>query len=401
MSDIAAPEFNTEADNLLAGVGLGGEGSLPVVEAPAPEAAAPNAGAVPEGQPGGTSPPGGQAAPEVPAPAPLSSPAATPAPEAPKAEPAPAPTTPGIAVGKSVRLIPTDNIDVLAAELKKNNPGMSFHAACDAAREQLGVRPAAPAAPVAPATAHAQTPAAPETQAAELSPALARMEAIAGEIATLNPIIDAAEIQQLQIEAMRLQPQAVKEQATLQVQQLMQDQATLTAEQQEAQAAIERSWKDATDAFQTLAQVDSPLREAYEDRMEELRQSNNPADLAILDLPNCEFIVASMCAARLGAGAFAPSAAVAQPGGAPAPLTGSPASQTPQPMAQPRPVLPVVPGFAGGDHTQLAGLRQPDPNADLQTRLAAARTPLEEADMLMDSISGGNGPRSGAPFFMS
>lgn len=357
-------------------------------DAPAPESSqeqAPNAGAVPEGQPGGNSHPGGQAAPEVPAPAPLSPPPAAPAPaEVPKAEPSPAPTTPGIAVGKSVRLIPTDNIDVLAAELKKNNPGMSFHAACDAAREQLGVRPAAPSAPVAPVAAPAQTPAAPETQAAELSPALARMEAIAAEIGTLNPIIDAAEIQQLQIEAMRLQPAAVKEQATLQVQQLMQDQATLTAEQQEAQAAIERAWQTATTTFPTLAQDNSPLREAYEDSMEELRQSTNPADLAILDHPNCEFIVASQCAARLGAGAFAP-AAVAQPGGAPAPLTGSPASQTPQPMAQPRPVLPVVPGTAGGDHTQQAGLRAPDAAADLSARLNQA----ESIDDLVNAFNEG------------
>jgi len=400
MSDIAAPEFNAEADNLLAGVGLGGEGSLPVVT-PAPETAAPNAGAVPEGQPGGNAAPGVQAAPEVPAPAPLSPPAAAPAPEAPKTEPAPAPTTPGIAVGKSVRLIPTDNVDVLAAELKKSNPGMPLHEAVDQARQKLGIHPATPAAPTAPAApVAAPTPAAPETPAVELSPALARMEAIAAEMKGLNSIIDREQYEALQLEAMSLQPQAVREQAALQIQQLMQDQATLTAEQQAAQAAIEQAWQTATTTFPTLAQENSPLRESYEDAMEELRQSNNPADLAILDHPNCEFIVASQCAARLGAGAFAP-AAVAQPGSAHAPLTGSPAPQSLLPTAPPRPVLPVVPGFAGGDHTQLAGLRQPDPNADLQTRLAAARNPLEEADMLMDSITGGQGPRSGAPFFIS
>ena len=174
----------------------------------------------------------------------------------------------------------------------------------------------------------------------------------------------------------------------------------MTAEQEQAQAVIDQAWQTATTTFPLLAQENSPLRDSYEDAMEELRQSTNPADLAILEHPNCEFIVASQCAARLGAGAFAP-AAVAQPGGVPAPLPGSPAPQQHQTTALPRPALPVVPGFASGDHTQQAGLRQADPNADLQTRLAAARSPLEEADMLMDSITGGQGPRSGTPFFMS
>ncbi len=389
MSDIAAPEFNAEADALLAGIG---ESVAGIVSAPEPVVTAPNAGVVPEGQPGGGAAPGVQAAPETPAPAPLS-----PAPVT--QEPVPAAPQPGIAIGKSVRLVPTDAVDVAAAEIKKNNPGLSLHEAVDQARQKLGVQPTATPAPAAPAPAPTQQ--APETPAAELTPALARMEAIATEIGELNPIIDAAEIQQLQLEAMRLQPVAVKEQATLQLQQLMQDQASLTAEQQEAEAAIARSWQSATTTFPTLAQDNSPLRDAYEDRMEELRQSTNPSDLAILEHPECEVLVASMCAARLGASAFAP-AAVAQPGGNPnAPVPGSPAPHTPLPTAPPRSVLPVVPGFASGDHTQLAGLRPADPNADLQTRLAAARSPLEEADMLMDSISGGNGPRSGAPFFMS
>jgi hypothetical protein len=377
MSDIAAPEFNTEADALLAGIGESGAG---VVSAPEPVVTTPNAGVAPEGQPGGDAAPGGQAAPKAPAPAPTS--------------PVSAPQ-PGIAIGKSVRLVPVDAIDVAAAEIKKSNPGLSFHESVDQARQKLGIQPVVTPAPAAPAPAPTETP------AAELTPALARMEAIATEIGELNPIIDAAEIQQLQLEAMRLQPVAVKEQATLQLQQLMQDQASLTAEQQEAEAAIARSWQSATTTFPTLAHDNSPLRDAYEDRMEELRQSTNPSDLAILEHPECEVLVASMCAARLGASAFAP-AAVAQPGGNPnAPVQGSPAPHTPLPTASPRSVLPVVPGFASGDHTQLAGLRPADPNADLQTRLAAARSPLEEADMLMDSISGGNGPRSGAPFFMS
>lgn len=389
MSDIAAPEFNAEADTLLAGIGLGGEGSLPAADAGT--TATPNAGAGPHGQPVGNTAPGGQTSPEVPAPAPAE--------PALKTETVPAaPSVPGIAIGKSVRLVPTDAVDVAAAEIKKSNPGMPLHEAVDQARQQLGIRPAAAPAPtVLPASAEPVTP---ETPTTELSPALARMEAIAAEIGTLNPIIDAAEIQALQVEHMRLQGQAVREQAQLQYQQMMQEQSAMTAEQEAAQAVIDQAWQTATTTFPLLAQENSPLRDSYEDAMEELRQSNNPADLAILEHPNCEFIVASQCAARLGAGAFA-SAAVAPPGGAPAPLTGSPASQHYQTMAQPRPVLPVVPGFASGDHTQHAGLRQADPNADLQTRLAAARSPLEEADMLMDSITGGQGPRSGAPFFMS
>lgn len=357
-------DFTDAADAMLSGTGD--------FDAPAP----PEAPVAPE-------PALAPAAPEAPTePAPPATPEVPPAPEV----PAPvAPVETGIREGKSVRIIPQNAVDVRAAELVKSTRGLSLAAAVDQARQEMG------AAQPAPAPAPQHPPAEPAAPPAEpvLSPNAQRFADIQARLEELNPIIDADEFKRLSVEGMKLGAVVAGEYSQAQFQRLLQERDSEIQEQQQLQGIFERNFQEAVQMFPALAVEDSPVREAYEDRMEELRQSTQPSDIAILDHPDCEKIVASMVAARFGAAAFAPAGAAKPAGTAPIPPGSSPAPAA-APSATPRPAMPTI--GANGEHLQPAGLRPADPTADLSARLASATTFDDAADAFMSGLSRGDRP---------
>lgn len=355
MSDVAAPapEFNDLADQLLAGMLTQPDGDTAPAAAPVP---APQPALAPE--------------PAAPAPAAETPPAPEPAPHVPLPET-------GIRVDKAVRLTPKTDVDVRAATLAKT--GMDLASAVDQARRELGLAPAPAPAPAAPqpvsqSSAPTVSEPAPESVAAQ-------MEAIAAKMGELHSVIDAAEILELQQQSIRLQPALMQE--------MIQQQQSQATDMAAAEIVIQQNWNEACQFYQTLADESSPHRQAYEAEVERIKFSQDEQELALLNQPDFELLIATRTARVVGAAAFTP-VSTAQPATTNPP--GSSSLQQPAPAAQPRTVLPVVSGHAREDHSPNAGLRAPDPQQDLNQRLSQLSDPGDIADALFASISGGSSP---------
>lgn len=265
------------------------------------------------------------AAPPAPAAPTVAQPPATPATPAPApTESAPAPAAPVVPEVIDRRYytkhLPEQTQMLMA--VASANPGLSPSEVANIVNARLGL-PTAPAAPAAPAD---PAPAEPADKPAELTlqTAQERVNAIATEIAEIDPVLDSKRYAELTAEAMRLNSQ---------IPVLAQQHQQQAAQQQDSiEATIAANWAQATNSYPALADRASPLRQAYDQQMAAFEQSNHP----LFSAPDAEILVAQMVAGRLGI--------------APAPIQSAPAAASvpgqqptaPQHPAAPQPAAPAV-----------------------------------------------------------
>lgn len=303
---------------------------------------------------------------ESPPPAPAAPPTPT-EPQAPAAEEEPA--APAIqpkaslpeGTPRNYRVAAKDPVEALALQLRVRNPDMSLGDAWTRAQTELGVAPAPAAAPAA----APEPPAPAENPLATLD---ARLAAIDTESSGLDPIIDAAEIRRLDLEARQLLVQRQDLVAEVRVQE------ALAARQQEAQTAnevdtaIAEAMAAAKEAFPQLADPQSEFSAAYAAAHEQMVAADDP----LLGTPDYEVRLAKMVAGDLFAqGKLAPAAT--SPGAQPTPGSPSPTAPAHAPArTAPAPAgVAPVPGSAMSAEHRIQ-VQAADPAAQIAQEIAQA-----------------------------
>lgn len=333
--------------------------------------------------------------------------AAAPTPAQPTNPPAaPAPTEPQVVIPSDTpRRVYThagmSDDNKLLLGLINANPGLKLEAVVAAASAELG-RPLnvpgvqQPAAPTAPAQQQpTQEPAKLTLGAAE-----SRLDQIAAELESLDPVINAEDWKRLTLEQGNLSRKLPHLIATQQQQQQTAAQTNdalidqVRAEVAQSYPSIQPAIFDAAfDTSNPLSSIQDPLALAVATRVRQDMATDSP----MLDAPDYELLVTAACAQSLG---ILPQNRQAQPPAAPqqpaAPAAPQPGQQAPAAGHQPLSVMPAVPG---SQHTSAdrVTIQPAAPQADLEAQYQQAVAAGDFAAMEAVTAKMAAGPQANQP----